>query len=351
MNAQTIAARIGTAIDGEHLVAMPEPAAALAVRTLGDLLTQWKGGCVLADAGSYLRRPCFAPRPRRSGRPLPAPRPNIASVKPVSARLLASITGAWAYFESVGKTDPALLQGPVAGEGLERLVELLVEEVGEQWPLAAYLEEVVFEAENLAAHHGLCLVLPHMVYEDEAAGVIEAFLSGPQHVHSWLAHSYELMQHEPTFDLELPPKDHSLIKEIGFGRLVETYATYEGEKSVDLKKLESWWETYFGKVVKEFPVLAEEEWPIICGNGGQDAELVITSAKDIRFAVAYSDAYYTMMDDLPDPWQMDHNDDGATETFIHEICEVWRKANGKRSVRWTTPKQQRLSYLYREGKL
>lgn len=350
MSAALIIDRIRASLAAGELAPMPDPAAALSIRTIGELLGMWPDGCVLADSTTYLRKPRFTPRPRRSGRPLPPPRRVVAATKPISGRLLASMSGIWSYLEATGKAAPDVLQVPVASGGIEKIVDLLSVAVADYWPLGSCLEDYTIDDRDLASQDGVCLILPHLTYEDEAAGVFEAFLSGYQSVHAWMESAYDAMQHDP-FDLVLPEKDHALIKKVGFAALLETYAGYAGEKAVDLNRLENFWEAFFGKMVAEFPRQSNREWPIISGNGGQDLDLVITSAEDIRFALAYARSWEAMLSAMPDPWQLDQNDNGETEIFIHEVCNVWRKANNKRALKWTSPKQQTLAFRLKNGEI
>jgi hypothetical protein len=357
MAVSTIIERIGAALSAGELKAMPDHAASLPVRTVGDLLRPWSEVYPWGDRETYgesvmrsglTGRMHFEPQPRKSRRPLPAPRSLVASHKLLSHGLFDSVRAVWDWYTANNKADKTLLAAPCTGAGVARFVEKLSMAASDYYPLNLFLEDIG-EHSPLMHTYDLRLLIPHYTYEQDEAGVVEAFLSGVGGMHSLLQDFYD---EADGMKLELPPKDRDLIERVGFEDLVRTYYDYDGKKSCDLKRLDKCDETFFADVVARFPDHWERDFPLISGNGGMDNELSITTKEDIDFALAYAEAFTGMIMAIPfDPWQLRENEDGQADTFIHEVCEVWRKVKRKRTVAWTTPKGETLAKRMQRGEL
>lgn len=357
MAVSIIIERIAKSLAAGELQPMPDCSEFKPVDTMADLLRPWEemfpgidvnedGDTVSLFSWGGLRRPSFRPLVRRSIRPVSVPRPVAPRPKPpCKPGLFLSVQAIWEYYQEKDKADSKLINCPFNDVNLEAFVHQLYEEASDYWPMSAPLEQLFFDcgASDLIGIH---LMLPHYIYDDEMAGVVEAFLSG----HDTLASKLHY-QHQADGFMELPEKDEVLIKEVGFDKLTENFANYIGEKSCDLIALENWFETYFTEVDRKFPEHNAGGYPIISGNGGEDADIYIRRKADLDFCFAYAAAYYDMMNAFPDPSQFEYNEEGITETFVHEICEAWRKVHGKRSVKWTSPKSITLLARHKRGEL
>jgi hypothetical protein len=359
MSPSAIIQRISVAAATGALVPLPDHSAAVPLRTVGDLLRPWHEVYPGIEPDTDidhrdlfcwggLRKPSFTPRPRGSRRPLPAPLAVAAPRKLVNPGIFASVRGIWDWCQSRGSADPVCLQEPLTPEGLGKLLFPLVEHLFNYYPLGCLLEQAGYE-EDIVDLRGLALLLPHWGYEEEWVGAVEAFLCGASGVQSLVTHYYEQRK---DMDLDqLPPKDHEVIRTIGFGPLCETYAAFQGEKTCDLVALENFGDTFFHPVYQQYPGRENADYSVITGDAGIECEVLITSREDIEFAIAYHDAFEAMVNAMPDPSAMENNEGGTTDNFIHELCEVWRKTNRKRSVKWTSPKAKRLSHLVKIGVL
>lgn len=360
MSVAVIINRIGSALQLGALQVLPEPAAVEPVSTMAGLLRPWQEVYPGADPEDEhrdlfcwggLRKPRFLPRPRTSRRPLPAPLRISPSPKLISPGLFDSVRGIWDFYGTIGKADPALLEQPLNNEGLYKFIADLEWHLSDYYPLPLYLEGLFSDG---SVEHINCipLCLPFWSFEDEGVGVVEAFLNGPSGVHSFLVYCSSNPESEyKNLEIELHPKDEALIAEVGYEKLLEVYAAFAGEKSFDLNALENFAETYFGEVGRKYPEHGSPDSYIIITDDCYHCEVPITCRQDIEFAIEYAEAFSRMCNALPDPSDMDSNHGGVTENFIHEICEAWRKTNGKRSVKWASPKSGRLSYLYKRGEL
>lgn len=356
MSVSLITERIANSIGAGELLPMVDAKEFKPVETMADLLRPWQemfpcldvneeGDIVSPFDWFSIRRPAFRPQVRRSFRPLPAPRPIASRPQPpCKPGLFMSIQAIWEFYQEQGQDDPKLINCPFSDDNVQAFVHPLYLKACDYWPLNAPLEELYFDC-GAAELLGIHLMIPHYVYDDEAAGVVEAFLSGPGTLASHLHYLHK------GANWEIPEKDQSLIQEVGFDKLTENFANYNGKKSCDLIALENWFETFFSEVERKFPEHGAGNYPIISGNGGMDADICIRSKADLDFCFAYADAYYEMLNSFPEPTAFEYNEEGEAETFVHELCEVWRKVNGKRSVKWVTPKKQTLLARHKRGEL
>lgn len=333
MSVALVIERIRTSVEANELAAVPTVPIA-PVTTCGDLLRPWSSvypgidepeedmsrDLFFGGRGSLVRHR-FTPRPRRSRRPLPIPRSIVGSPKLISPGLFHSVQGIWDWYTKKGSANTALLACRFDDAGLYKFLQALFDETAPIWPLHCSLE-MIFEGDNLTELPGIRLMLPHFNYEEEGAGCVEAFLSGVDGI-AWIMKSVEEQLHGLT------EKDRALIATVGYTRLAQAYALYPGQKTYDIDMLENWGETFFGKVQKRFPRQMETNWPLISGDSGYDAEVTIRSSEDIEFCFAYADAYYDLMDYIPNPCEFESNDDGIAETFAKELCNVWRKTPNK----------------------
>lgn len=331
MSPSAIIQRISAALAADALKLLPEVRSVVPVLNMGDLLRPWAEVYPGADpeletegrdlfCWGGLCKPHFVPQPRRSARPLPPPLVFPPPVRLIGLGLFASVRGIWDYYQNVGKAAPALLTPELDSDSLQAFIQPLWEELSGYWPLCCPLE--TFPENDLdAARCGIPLTLPHYVYDQEESGVVEAFLSGPGEVESILSYLID----QDGF-VQISPLDSKLIRDVGLGPLLEAFADYPGEKSCDLRQLANCWDVFFGEVKKRFPVQMENDWPIISGNGGLDADIYITSKEDIEFAIAYYYAWCEMLDAFPaPPYDFEQNDGGVVDRFVHEICEIGRK--------------------------
>lgn len=331
MNLAILTTRIRETIAAGELKLVPEAAAFKPVNSLIDLLSDWQelfpgieadeeGGTVsLFGFGVGLRRPAFTPQPRRSCRPLPAPLPIIPMPQPpCKPGLFLSVQAIWSWYEQQGLADTNLIDRPFSNEDLSTFIDPLLNRVEGYYPLGTALENLEWDC-SVSEIIGLYLWLPFYNYEEDGVDVVEAFLSGPESVASLLTY-----QHQNS-KLSLSAQDERLIKKEGFDKLTENFARYPGKKSCDLLALENWFETWFSEVHRLYPDHKADHFAIISGNGGQENELVIRTSADIDFALAYSAAYYNLMNQFPPPYDFSENDGGCVANFIHEICEAWRK--------------------------
>jgi len=356
MGVAVIIERITEAVAGGVLSVMPDRATTVPVKEMGDLLRPWQEiypWCARDNCGNVISSKIagtqhFEPTQRRSRRPLPAPRKLVASHKLLSPDLFKSVRAVWEWYLANGLAKEDLLQAPCNGASLSAFVDDLWTRASDYYGLGMHLEDIG-EHTPLTSLECLNLMIPCYSYQDEGGGVVEAFLSGVSGVHSLLEH---ILGESEGLEIELPRQDLKLIGEIGLQALVQAYHDYDGERTVDLKKLANVEESYFAPVVEKFPKYWEMEFAIIDGDGGWDNDLTITKKEDIDFALAYSEAFAAMDGAIPDPYLMwDNTQEGTAEIFIHEVCEVWRKVHGKRSVKWVSPKQSRLAVRYRKGEL
>lgn len=358
MNVSVIAERIGCAVSAGILLPKP-PELQVGPLTVGDLTRPYGEvfpGVEMIPAGTgagtrdvfgwgsgHLLKPRrLQPSPRRSRGPLPAPRPCTAPRRLLNPGLFASAGGVWEWYQRKGLAKSEMLAMPLTVQSVTDFVAPLWDELSDWNPLGIFLEE--FGESSVFDAAGLSLLLPHTSYEEEYAGVIEAFLSGPDTLASLLT---EMIANH---DLELPPGDRALIAKQGFVKLCQHYADFPGEKACDLVKLENFGTTFFGKVYQRFPEWEAEDPPVISGDCGRDGcEIVIASAETIDFGIAYAEAYFEMMNAMPDPYRFAFNEGGATETFIHELCKVWRKGHGKRAKKRTHPEAPTLAEYFKRG--
>lgn len=351
MNAMVLIERISEAIGRGELTPAPAASAEIKIETIRDVLRPWgEGGYTGVDLDNLLY-PAFTPQPRRSRRALAAPRRTGDRPKVMSPVFFASVGGVWEYYRANELAGDEFLSFPLTDDGFYEFLVPLSKALAKYWPLGSYLEDTYFWDGPVKSIRGIPLLLPHYTYDVECAGVVQSFLSGVASVHGLMEHYYGDMAKAKalgnydhakagSLELELPDQDHALIRKVGFAKLVAAFAEYGGKKSCDLKALENRWETFFGPLWEVYPERAEFNYDIITDDpSGGGCEVLVRSKSDIEFAIAYAEAFDRMIDAMPSrPWDMDTNEDGALETFMHELCEVWRKINRKRSVKWTSPK-------------
>ncbi|HBG07692.1 MAG: hypothetical protein A2075_09215 [Geobacteraceae bacterium GWC2_58_44] len=358
MGISVITERISSSIAAGCLRPFPAVSTFKPLEKLSDLLHSFEEmfpGIVLdvrGDSPADYKWPCmkFTPQRRRSSRPLPAPARLVPMPRPgYRPGLFLSIQAVWEWYQEKGHATPELLDQGLSSDSLQTFLEPLLQTAGNYWPLGCGLEDIgcLCPIEEM---EGFNLMLPFYSYEDDCAGMVEAFISGPVSLASHLSYLYE-SKPDGADSIELPVPDDKLIAEVGWSGLTKHFARFQGRKSVDLVSLENFWETYFGEVVANFPEHASVEYAIISGNGGQENEVWIHKKADIDFCFAYAEAYYKLMGDFPDPSCFDYNEGGAAETFIHEMCEAWRKDNRKRPVKWVSPKTKTLMQMMRRGEL
>ncbi len=319
--------------------------------TMADLLRPWgeifPGQSYAAERNrnlfdyGKLRKPHFTPLVRRSRRPLCAPRHSLAPAKLVSPGLFASVRAISDWYLQEGVAEYDLGDHPFNKDSLEDFIEPLRSRGEEYWPLSLPIENLYWDG-SLSGLENISLMLPHFHYDEECAGMVEAFLSGAGGI-EWLMDHYNGISEF----LDLPDEDRALIKDVGFGALADQYALRSDGRTYNLELLENHQDEFFGPVWKAFPEQEKREDiepSIISGESGTDAEVIIMDSLDIDFCLAYAKAFYKMVDAMPDPRSFEENDLGITETFAHELCEVWRADHGQPSVVWTSPQASEVTY-------
>jgi hypothetical protein len=173
----------------------------------------------------------------------------------------------------------------------------------------------------------ITLQLPFYTYDCEECGLVEALLSDLESVAGYMQHLHD--KHG------LPDTDNQLIEKVGFMALVNAYYDSPGVKTVELNRLlYSGLEIFFGPVEQKYPDHMKFGQPIISSDYGQDCEIIITSREDIEFCSDYAAAWDRMHDILPDVYAITTNSGMEADKLIHEMCNAWRKSNGKRPVKW-----------------
>ncbi|WP_321367977.1 hypothetical protein [uncultured Desulfuromusa sp.] len=309
--------------------------------TMADLLRDWSD---VFPGHSYeeqkklfgwrgFRNPRFVSQIKRSIRPLCRPHSMQASVKLISPDLFQSIQAIADWYRRQGVAEYDLSEYQFNEQNIESFIGKLYMTTSDYWPLHIQLEDINLSG-DLSDLQSIMLQLPGHLYEEDCSGVVEAFLSGSDGV-EWL------MQHYYGLDdfIDLPDADRELIKQVGFGQLTQQYEKEGKGRSYDLTKLKGHQQTYFGAVWENYQN-DEIDPVIISGNGGMENEVPVRRADDIDFCMAYAKAFYRLGDDMPDPVSFEENNNGETETFIHELCEVWRSDHGLQPVDWKTAKSQ-----------
>jgi hypothetical protein len=294
------------------------------VKTIGGLMQAWEDafpGFGVSDLQEVSLRPHYNFRfrsvPRRSKLPLEPPKTIENPPKLISPTLFLSVQAVWEYYREIDKADQALLELPFTDQGVGKFVEPLFDVVEDYYPLFGHLENI----ENVATLHCLSLWLPCYSYEEENAFAVEAFLSGPADVAGMLTHL------DDEYDLNLSRYYRTLIKTVGYPELTKFYADFAGDKLCNLKKLENWQENYFQRVIEQYPAVDTDRIAIISGDS--PTEITIQSVEDIRFAIDWAKAYYALDDDMPPTWLFIENEEEEIETFVRDICRVWRKGHKK----------------------
>jgi hypothetical protein len=341
MSASLLITRISDALAAGSLKQVPDSAAFATVTTMADLLRPWEemfpgverygddDARDIFSRGGGLREPILTARLRTSRRPLPPPRPIAASPKTISPVLFASIQAIWDYYQLHHLADALILKNAFTETGIYKFVGPLELHVSGYWPLGTPLEMICDECEPRELY-GIHLQLPFYTYDCEESGVVEAFLSDIESVASCLDAVYD--------SANCLDKDNELITQVGIMPLVKNYELYRGAKTVNFDKLlYGGLDVIFGPVTERYPVHMKHGQPIISGDHGQDCEIIITSREDIEFCLDYAKAWYEMTSCLPEPYDLAINAGGMADELIHEICNVWRKTNNKRPIKWTSP--------------
>lgn len=339
MLATVIIDRIRGAIEGGQLADVVETTRFKPLLTMGDLLQPWcdvfpdmdvfrEDGEDVHDlrarrTGGVRNKPKFTPRPRRSARLLPAPRLLRPTPKLVHPDLFRSVSAVWDWYLLKGKGDPALLHQPFTDDGFMKFTDYLSVVLSDYYPLGCDLEHMSESVHDMCA---ITLRLPIFSYDDEGAGVIQAFFEGAEGLH-WMMQGFQKSQ-----EWDLPKSDLKLIEEAGWLPLAQAYSEYSGEKTYNLERLYDTETSYFQDVKNTYPDLFGEGVDLI--DDGYGHEVFLRSPEDIEFGIAYAEAWYKMEGDLPSGQDFEYNEQGITANFAHEICNVWRKTHGKRAVKW-----------------
>jgi hypothetical protein len=358
MDISIITHRIKNALEEGGLKSAPDGALFQTVNNIADLLRPWEetfpgidlnvGNVPHFGRGIIRRGPKFNPSPRMSKRPLPPPRPIIPSPLVLDRGLFQSTQAIWDYYQTKDGVDPRLLDCAFSDIGIEEFLGPLCSELADYHPLGMLLEDVM-HCNSISNLSHFQLMVPHYVYDDEAAATVMAFLSGAESIAGHLTYFFEEQDRNgDDSHFELHPKDVSLIEQIGFEELLHVYTKFPGGKSYDLWKLFNWYENFFASLCQHFPEHMENDWPIV-SDGGMGTEFDITRKEDIEFGISYAEAFCELINAMPDPYQFEWNEGGLVEIFIHELCEVWRKSNNKRLVKWISPKSQTLLQRIKVG--
>lgn len=337
MSVAVIIDRISTSLAAGELAPSQEPSEAVVLATVGDLLRPWDEvypGCRQVEddvrdlsgwGPGHLQKPRFHPQPRVSRRPLPLPRRIAPPRKPIGPALFESLSAVWQWYLRRGLAAPELPLNTLNAEGLNAFVQPLYDATVDFYPLCMCLEEFGY---GDSLHHlgGVCLILPHYFWEDEAAGVFEAFLSGWEGL-DWLLR--ELCGRDDF--LNVPEEDSALVKVVGCSDLARCYAEFEGKKRLDVVRLGDWTKSYFGDVTRDYPQYDVEQIPVIVSDP-HEVEAYITVPEDIDFCLAYAKAYEAMTADMPYPFDIEHNEQREADELVHDVCEVWRKKHRKKSI-------------------
>ncbi|CAK0774919.1 conserved hypothetical protein [Gammaproteobacteria bacterium] len=341
MNAAVIIERIQGAVERGSLRPIVERTAFAPLETMGDLLRPWEEcfpGVASVEEGedaedfktnrrtmSRIRKPRFTPQPRRSRRALPAPRLISAAPKLVHPGLFRSISAVWEFYKAEGRDKPELVEQPLSFDGMHAFLDPLWRVLSDYYPLFCDIENVGSDG-PVNEMDCLTMMLPNFDWNDEGIGVVEAFLSGPSAIAGMMGHF------DGTFIWDLPKPDQNLLAKLPWDELTITYRDASGKKSYDIWALENFEENFFAKVKERFPGQYANGFDIIAE--GYENTVVITCAQDIEFAIAYAEAFECLSAALPD-WNSFEHSSEASGKFAHELCNVWRRANGKKQVKWT----------------
>lgn len=349
MTLSVITERIRKAIDAGELGAIVEAANFQPIRTMRDLTRNWNDffpgvKFPAPDEGSeelrsYRRsrsvqaNPKFKPVPRRSARPVPPPRALAPGPKVVHPDLFRSIAAVWEWYQRSKLAGPEVLEHPFDFNGIHKFFDPIwkPEHGLGYWPMWCEVENLGSDCaiEDLP---GISLRLPFLD-ANEYGGIIEAFLNGP-HGLEWLMSHYLKEQ-----EWELPKKDRELIEAYGWMKLLDSYFKDPGKKTYPVLGLENWEEVFFAGVKRMYPQrydrgfeLVSYDWP--------ETDILITSPEDIDYVRCFHEAFWELERAFPDFEKFEYNEEGITEEFAHEICNGWRRWNGERQVRWTSPKRE-----------
>ena len=338
MGVAVVIERIRVALDNGKLSEVASETRFKPLLTMGDLLQSWYDvfpGMELPEegedvhelresrAGGVKCRPKFTPYPKRSARPLPPPRALLPTPKLVHPGLFRSISAIWEWYGIRGHADDGLLLQPFSDEGFFKFTDHLTTVLSDYYPLGCELENLVEHVTDMGT---LCLRLPVYSYDDEGSGVIQAFCEGADGI-AWLMANFS-----KTHEWDLPKSDRKLIEEHGWKLLANAYANFAGKKCYDLGKLEDTETSYFHEVKARWPERLDHGVVIIDDGWGDSVD--INAPEDIEFALTFAEAWNGMECDLPSGTEFENNEGGVVAEFAHEICNVWRKVHGKRTVKW-----------------
>jgi hypothetical protein len=332
MQSAVIIDRIAEAITQGKLTPLVEDGGFCQITTIADLLRPWEEcfpGVAWGDQHNEKRvtvlQPTFTPVPRRSRRRVAIPHPIRPRPFIVSSSLFNSIAAIWDYYLLHDKADKKLLELTCSDKDAQAFIDPLSELLGYFWPLDCCLEDICGNG-PLLTQKGIYLRLPSFSYDEEGAGVVEAFISGARGIQGLL----EFVDNNEDWDL--PKQDLKLIEDAGWGELCSYYYESAGKKVYNLKKLEDPWGSYFGKLQLDYPEQYSEYAQDLFDNGGVE-EVLICGPKDIDFCKGYAECFEALLTDLPDYGSFEEVDEMTN--FAHEICNVWRRMKGKRLVKWS----------------
>lgn len=342
MTATVIAERICAAIASGLLEPVVEKYAFEEISTMSDLLRPW-GAIYLgveppeleddpekfaSRRGHKLLKPSFIGKPQRSPRPLPAPRRIASTPKLIHPDLFRSVSAVWSWYEEKGYAAAHLTGLPFNLEGMRKFTEPLLDDLNQYYMLGIDIDNI--GGFNFVSDlQCLELRLPQISYDDPGAGVQQAFLEGAQGLQWLMPHCME-----NNDDWGLPASDLKIIGEIGWFHLAETYQKAPGKKTYDLAALEDVEETFFKEVKATYPDRFDQG--IILIDDGWGESVPIGCKEDIEFGIAFATAWEEMYNNLPHGEDFENNSCGMTANFAHELCSVWRRANGKRQVKWSS---------------
>lgn len=287
------------------------------VKTIGDLTIPYDE--FFDEGSSYCQTPYKGKRPSIKARPLtatrriPPPKKLTAPPRFYPANSFNGVKAVWEYYQAKGTAHKKYLDLPANHRGLVAFVSPFLEELDH--PLGSHID-CIEDMDDL-----FYLTLPSMSYDEDVAGLFEAFLTGPDEVAGMLMHYDE---DEP---LRLNKKDRALVKKHGLVKLTNYYATYEGPKHCDLDKMQNWYDVFFGELEKKYPEQKVDHVPLISGDGYYQIE--ITCKKDIDFAMEFADISENLYASIPNIWAMEGRESEEVEDFVVNICDVWREGHKK----------------------
>lgn len=315
-----IQSRIQDAIKQKKLLEFKPPKKFRSVEKVKDYLIPYEKffykGAEFVQNDVRLQRPTMVSQPRRFDKILPQPRIIIPPQKMVSNSMFDSMQGINAYYKYMEYAVPRKkLNAKADTTGLYMFTEKMVELL--DWPLCAEFESWD-EDEELEAFH---LLLPVMSYEQEEAGIFEAFLTGHENVAGMMIHL------DGDRELDFTANERKLIKAVGYQDLCKFYQEFDDDsKTVNLAMLEDWYTCFFQHLEAKYPHINVEHIPIISGQGYE--YVMITCLEDIQFAAEFTVSYEDLCSRMPDVHVMEHDPcEKATEEFVRDMLRIWKKGH------------------------